>query len=182
MVQRCFRIPIGARVDSEVYPEILVTNRIPFAFFQQTVLRQKWEENMKRNSFLIGASLLLASLASTAAAQGGYGRRMYDPKSEVTVKGSVEEVRQQTGKNGWNGTHLTLNSDAGTFDVHVGPSSYIAQKQFSFAKGDKIEVVGSKVTISGKEALLAREITKDGKTLVLRNAQGIPEWSGGRRP
>lgn len=107
---------------------------------------------------------------------------MYDPKSEVTVKGTVQDVQQQTGKNGWSGTHLTLKADAGTFDVHVGPSSYIAQKQFSFAKGDKIEVVGSKVTISGKEALLAREITKDGKTLVLRNAQGVPEWSGGKRP
>lgn len=134
------------------------------------------------NSFLIGVPVLLALVATTALAQGGYGGRKYDPKSEVTVKGTVEDVQQQTGKNGWSGTHLTLNTDAGTFDVHVGPSSYIAQKQFSFAKGDKIEVVGSKVTISGKEALLAREITKDGKTLVLRNANGVPEWSGGRRP
>jgi hypothetical protein len=32
-----------------------------------------------------------------------------------------------------------------------------------------------------KEALLGREITKDGKTLVLRNAQGIPQWSRGPR-
>ncbi len=133
------------------------------------------------NSFLMGVPVLFALVATTAVAQGG-GGRMYDPKTEVTVKGTVQDVQQQTGKNGGSGTHLTLNTDAGTFDVHVGPSSYIAQKQFSFAKGDKIEVVGSKVTISGKEALLAREITKDRKTLVLRNAQGVPEWSGGRRP
>jgi DNA polymerase III alpha subunit len=134
------------------------------------------------NSFLVGVPVLLTLIATIAVAQGGYGGRKYDPKSEVTVKGTVQDVQQQTGKNGWSGTHLTLNTDAGTFDVHVGPSSYIAQKNFSFAKGDKIEVVGSKVTISDKEALLAREITKDGKTLVLRNAQGVPEWSGGRRP
>jgi DNA polymerase III alpha subunit len=147
------------------------------------VLEPHKEESMKQwNSFLMGVPVLLALVATTAVAQGGYGGRKYDPKSEVTVKGTVQDIQQQTGKSGWSGTHLTLNTEAGTFDVHVGPSSYIAQKQFSFAKGDKIEVVGSKVTISGKEALLAREITKDGKTLVLRNAQGVPEWSGGRRP
>jgi len=134
------------------------------------------------NSRLMGVPVLLALIAMTAVAQGGYGGRIYDPKSEVTVKGTVQDVQQQTGKKGWSGTHLTVNTDAGTFDVRVGPSSYIAQKQFSFAKGDEIEVVGSKVTISGEEALLAREITKDGKTLLLRNAQGVPEWSGGRRP
>lgn len=137
---------------------------------------------MKWNSLFIGLPVLLASIATIAVAQAGYGGRMYDPKTEVTVKGTIQDVQQQTGKQGWSGTHLTLNTDGSVLDVHVGPSSYVAQKQFSFAKGDKIEVVGSKVTISGKEALLAREITKDGKTLVLRNAQGVPEWSGGRRP
>lgn len=134
------------------------------------------------NSLFIGLSVLLALIATIAVAQGGYGGRMYDPKTEVTVKGTVEDVQQHTGKQGWSGTHLTLNTDASVLNVHVGPSSYIAQKQFSFAKGDKIEVVGSKATINGKDALLAREITKDGKTLVLRNAQGVPEWAGGRRP
>jgi len=127
-------------------------------------------------------SLLFVFAATTALAQGGYGGRMYDANKEVTVKGTVRDVHQHTGKRGWNGTHLTLITDSGTFDVHVGPTSYISQEEFSFATGDKIEVVGSQVAISGQEALLARQITKDGKTLVLRNAQGIPEWSGRKRP
>ena len=76
--------------------------------------------------------------------------------------------------------HLILKTDTATFDVHLGPSSYIAQQKFTFAKGDTIEVVGSKVMIADKEALLAREITKDRKTLVLRNAQGVPQWSRGQ--
>ena len=117
-------------------------------------------------------------------AQGsGAGNEMhnYDPKTEVTVKGTIEDVQQQTGKTGWSGTHLILKTDAATVNVHVGPSSYLAKNQFTFAKGDTIEVVGSRVTIAGQETLLAREITKDGKTLVLRNPQGIPKWSGGQR-
>lgn len=136
-------------------------------------------------------SLLLALMAvtfglafpATALAQGqgrGMGMPNYNPQTEVSVKGTVEDVQQQQGRHGWMGTHLLLKTDSGTMDVHVGPSAYITENHFSFAKGDAIEVIGSKVTIQDKEALLARQIVKEGKTLVLRNAQGIPEWSGGR--
>ena len=139
---------------------------------------------MPRSSWSrLALTSFLAVMTMPLLAQGGgpgKGMRNYDPKTEVTVQGTIEDVQQQSGKTGWSGTHLLLKTDAATLDVHVGPSAYISKKQFTFAKGDTIEVVGSKVAISGKEALLAREITKNGKTLVLRNAEGIPEWSGGR--
>jgi len=83
---------------------------------------------------------------------------------------------------GWMGTHLMLKTASETMEVHVGPSAYIAQQHFAFAKGDAVELVGSKVTIGNKPALIAREIKKDGKTLVLRNPQGIPLWSRGGMP
>jgi len=134
-------------------------------------------------SLLMAITLGLAFAATAAVAQGrgaGMGTPNYNPKTEVTVKGTIEDVQQQQGRHGWMGTHLVLKTDSGTLDVHAGPSGYIAENHFSFAKGDVIEVIGSKVTIQDKDALLAREITKDEKTLVLRNAQGIPAWSGSR--
>ena len=67
-----------------------------------------------------------------------------------------------------------LKTDSGSIEVHVGPSDYIAGKGFAFAKGDAIEVVGSKVVMQNKDTLLAREIVRDGKTLELRSAQGVP--------
>jgi hypothetical protein len=57
----------------------------------------------------------------------------------------------------------------------------VTQSGFSFAKGDQIEVLGSRVRVGATDALLAREVQKDGKTLVLRDANGIPKWSRGRR-
>ena len=124
---------------------------------------------------------LFLGLPISALAQGNGGMRHYDPKTETTVKGTITEVQQPAStKAGWTGTHLLLKTDTGDLEVHAGPSSYISQKEFSFTKGDVIGVVGSKVTIAGKEVILAREITKDGKTLVLRNAQGVPEWAGRR--
>jgi DNA/RNA endonuclease YhcR with UshA esterase domain len=124
------------------------------------------------------AAVLFASVPLALAQRG---MRNYDPSTETTVKGAVEEVKQVTGKHGWNGTHLMLKTEAGQLDVHVGPLSYVAGRGFTFAKGDQVEVLGSKVKMGGSEALIAREIKKGDKTLVLRNAQGIPEWSGGRQ-
>ncbi len=126
-------------------------------------------------------AMLVLTLGFVAVAQGQRGMGNYDPKTELKIKGTVEDVQQQAGKNGQMGTHLTLRTDSGELPVHVGPSAYIANQKFSFAKGDEIEVLGSKVSIGGKEAVIAREITTQGKTLVLRNAQGIPEWAGGPR-
>lgn len=140
---------------------------------------------MRRTSWSkLASTFLLTLMTMPLLAQGsgpGTATRQYDAKTEVTVKGTIEDVQQQTGKGGWKGTHLILKTESASVDVHVGPSSYIEQKQFVFAPGDTIKVVGSKVTITGHEAVVAREITKDGKTLVLRNAQGVPKWSGGQK-
>ena len=113
---------------------------------------------------------------------GQRGKRNYNPATEVTVRGTVEDVSQVTRGRSWGGTHLTLKTDQGTLDVHLGPTNFLEAKKFSVAKGDQVEVVGSKVQIQGTDALIAREITKGDQKLTLRDAQGIPVWSrGGRR-
>ena len=105
------------------------------------------------------------------------GQPRYDPATEATVTGIVQEVKQVSGSMGWGGTHLILDTDAGAFDVHVGPSAFLAEKGFSFAKGDRIEVTGSKVKYEAADALIAREVKKGDKVLTLRNAKGFPVWS-----
>ena len=130
-------------------------------------------------------SLLVAAFCMVTQAQMGpaAGKHMtnYDPKSEVTMSGTVDRVTQESGQRDWHGTHLFLKTDTGTIEVHVGPTDYISSQQFSFSTGDVVEVTGSKIKMQEQEALIAREIKKAGKTLVLRNAQGIPNWSKGRR-
>lgn len=143
---------------------------------------------MKRISFpgvlLIAIAISTLSVAS-ALAQRGMGQgagRMYDPATETTVKGTVEEVKQIPGQRGGaSGTHLIVKTDKETLEVHLGPTAFLEKEKFTFAKGDQIEVTGSKVKIGGADALLAREVKKGDKALTLRNAQGIPVWSGGRR-
>ncbi len=132
---------------------------------------------------LFATGCLVLALASTAYGQrrAGYGpgAHNYDPQTEVTISTAVQEVVQSTRKGVCTGTHLIVKTDAGTQEVHLGPTSYLDSQQFSFAKGDEIEVTGSKVVLQGNDVILARQIKKGGKTLVLRNAQGVPNWAGG---
>jgi DNA/RNA endonuclease YhcR with UshA esterase domain len=146
------------------------------------------ERVMKRTK-LWGILLTMMFLAVVATpmglAQGGMGQRRqvpkYNPSTEVTVKGTVGEVKEVTGRRGWAGTHLTLKTENETLDVHLGPASFLAEKKFKLAKGDQIEVTGSKIKYEGADALLAREVKKGNQTLTLRNAQGIPQWSRSSR-
>ncbi len=136
---------------------------------------------MHISRFTVFVIMLFATALALAQAGPGPGRGpIYDPSTEATLKGTIEDIQQHPGRGMGTGTHLLLKTDGGTLDVHVGPSDFIASHGFVFAKGEKVEVTGSKVKLGGSDALLAREIKKDGKVLTLRNAQGIPEWSRAR--
>ena len=128
-------------------------------------------------------TLCVAATLVFAQRQAGQGKGMprYDPSTETTVTGVVQEVKQVSGQGAWGGTHLTLDTGARPLDVHVSPSAFLTKQQITFAKGDRIEVTGSKVKYEDADALIAREIKKGDKVLTLRNAQGIPVWSGRKR-
>jgi len=124
---------------------------------------------------VVGLAIGMASYAQTP--RGPRGAPVYNPATEITVKGTVEAVHQVTGRQGWGGTHLQLKTESETLDVHVGPSWFLSQKKMTFAKGDQIEVTGSKVKFDKADALLAREITKGDQKLTLRDKNGFPVWS-----
>jgi len=142
-------------------------------------------KSLNHTNLVVSLSLLGLLLLPFAYAQQQPGprqrTRMYNPASETTVRGTVEEVKTVAGRHGWNGTHLTLKTEDKTTDVHLGPASFLKEKGFSFTKGDQIEVTGAKAELGGSEAIIAREVKKGNKTLTLRDTQGIPEWPRGRR-
>jgi hypothetical protein len=130
--------------------------------------------------------VLIASCATPVASPQGESQGVYNPNTETTIKGTIEQVRtaylpgggatgQSEGK--FSGPiYLELKGDSGTPAVYLGPSWFLESKGFQFAKGDQIEVTGSK--LEAQNTILAREVKKGDQVLVLRNAQGIPAWSG----
>ena len=103
-------------------------------------------------------NILFAMLTVSMAVSIGYAQRRkgqmhgmprYDTATEVTLRGTITKVETQTGRMGWDGTHLVVSFDAETLTVHVGPSNYLEQQGFSFVTGDPIEVTGSRTKFEG---------------------------------
>lgn len=65
--------------------------------------------------------------------------------------------------------------------MHLGPSWYIENQDLTIAPADKMEAKGSRITFEGKPAIIASEVKKGDDVLMLRDASGVPLWSGWRR-
>ncbi len=102
----------------------------------------------------------------------------YDPATEVKFSGVIEEFKNfECPVSGTMGFHIVLRVGDKPQLVHVAASKFIKDYEITFEKGDRIEVVGSKVTLeSGEPAILAREITRGQSTYAFRDKQGRPLW------
>lgn len=130
---------------------------------------------------LVSVSIVIAGLASAAYAQGGMrrGGGNYNPDTETTLTGTVDSVNNlPSPARGGGGLHLILATPTGAIEVHVGPASFVSSNNVTFTKGDALTVVGSKVTMAGREVVIAREITRGDRVLTLRDTKGFPLWSG----
>lgn len=134
----------------------------------------------------IGAALGVVLVSGLALGQPGGARKgmmgmpRYDKATELTLHGTVAKVEEAMPKNCPNcatGVHLWLDSDGKSYEVHLGPSSFVKAKEWTFEKGDMLELTGSKVSVDDESFILAREVKKGDKTLVLRDENGIPAWS-----
>ena len=138
------------------------------------------------NFALFFVVIMVTGSVALGQEQGSAG--VYNPSTETTVKGTIEQVKTaflpgggasaQAREESSGPTYLNLKTDSGTLAVFVGPSWFLESQGFKFAKGDQIEVTGSK--LPDKDVIVAREVKRGDQILVVRNAQGIPAWSGGR--
>jgi hypothetical protein len=147
---------------------------------------------MKKSIVWLSVAVMVLAASSLAVAapwkgSGGWGmgsqyQRMYNPATIETISGTVESVDQIKPMKSMNyGIHLKVKTEKEIIEVHLGPGWYIERLDTRIEKGDKIEIKGSRVTISGKPVLIAAEVKKGDNTLVLRDASGVPAWAGWKR-
>jgi hypothetical protein len=102
---------------------------------------------------------------------------VYSASNEQTAQGVVQDVQEfYCPISGDVGTHLMVNTDHGTFQVHIAPSRFLRDKKLSFSKGDQIEVLGSRIIYNGHEALIARTVIRGDQTVAFREPNGQPMW------
>lgn len=105
----------------------------------------------------------------------------YDPATVIDVPVVVSDIRTAAGENALDGVQLVVKTDSdATLEVYLGPASFIKEFEIRFAKGDRIQVIGSKVKVAGGWLVLAREVRKNSSTLYLRGRDGAPYWQVAR--
>lgn len=121
----------------------------------------------------------LATVFGPAFAQKSNGAApKYNSATEVTVKGTVLEVRdRECPVSGGMGSHIVLDlGNNHTIEVHLATTKFVKSYELIFNKGDQVEVTGSKVNFEGVDTILAREVKRGDDTFVFRDKEGKPVW------
>jgi hypothetical protein len=100
----------------------------------------------------------------------------YDPKAEVTIEGVVEDFHESQMRGDHPGLHLIVKTETETVEVHACPVRFMKELEFAIEKGDTVKVVGSRPDPDG--IVVAREVTKGQTSLILRDKDGTPVWTG----
>ena len=109
--------------------------------------------------FAILAVPLGATTAPDSRAGRGFGPA-YDAVHETILSGTIQEVvtRHELGSPA--GMHLLVAGPQGTIDTHL-------------RTGTPVRIVGAMLSLHGKEYFLARQLTVDGHTVIIRSPRGI---------
>ncbi len=124
--------------------------------------------------------LFLLASASTVVSQEKKTSQptfKYDSSSQQTVHGPVIDSRDfQCPVSGAIWLHITLKTEAGPIEVHLGPAAFMKQYDIKFRKDDNVTVIGSKIVFEGKPAIVARSVVIGNDTYNFRDSSGKPLW------
>lgn len=128
--------------------------------------------------FAVLAAALAAApaLAQAPAAPPAAKAPEYDPRAEVTIRGVVEDFHESKTRGDHPGLHLIVKTETETVEVHACPVRFMKELEFAIEKGDTITVFGSRP--GGGEVVVAREVQKGQTSLILRDKDGTPVWTG----
>jgi hypothetical protein len=101
----------------------------------------------------------------------------YDRSTELTLDGTVLYVGE--GSLGLYVIMIHRVEPDGPVDqitVQLAPTHFLANGGIAVSTGDRVKVVGCRVNWNGAEMILAREVTKKGRTVALRDRGGVPRW------
>lgn len=131
---------------------------------------------------IVGAVTLVAgaTLAARAPQQRGATQTppVYNVATEVTLSGTIAEVKMIPGPGAQGGMHIMLKTSAEMLEVDLGPEWFLTQQKYSLASGDAVTVTGSRVKVGAADQMVAREVKKGAETMTFRDAKGFPKWSG----
>ncbi len=106
----------------------------------------------------------------------------FNAQKAQTITGKVTSISEYcpSAKDGSKGRAVVITNNAGqTFDVHLGPVSYLDRKEDALVlkEGDTVTILGSTGKFEGKDTIQANEVRRDNRQAYpLRNSQGRARW------
>ena len=119
----------------------------------------------------------VAAILSLAVPALSQAAAKYDPATETTFKGIVEELKIVPPTGGKPIAYLVLK-DSTDPAIFLCPKKFLDDVGVVFKADDPIQITASKIKQNGSDLTLAREVTKmnGGETLTLRFKDGRPAW------
>ena len=133
--------------------------------------------------FFLVAPLLPGLTASSGQTAKAEPEPRYDSATAVDMMTVVADLREVPRGSLLTGSHLIVRPESAretseTIDVYLGPAAYLKDFEVTYAKGDRVQVIGSKVKYGGASIILARQVRRDSTTIYLRDEHGTPYWIG----
>jgi len=120
--------------------------------------------------------LKIAAITFLTTAGFSQAAPKYDPATESTIKGVVQELKFVPPTGAKPVAYLVVKSGPDSVEVFLCPKKFLEEMGVAFKADDAVEVTGSKVKQDGADLTLAREVVKGGDTLTLRFKDGKPAW------
>jgi hypothetical protein len=127
-------------------------------------------------SLNVPLSFTLLLCVTPAFAQKAPPDGQYDRQTETKTKGIVEDVKPVTFGTRKDFTELVIKSGDDQILIYVCPKPFQDEIGVTFAKGDEVDVTGSKVKQETSDVILARVMVKGTDTLMFRDDKGKPVW------
>jgi hypothetical protein len=120
--------------------------------------------------------LKLAAVSFVALSAFSQATPKYNPATETTFKGVVQELKLVPPTGGKPVAYLVMKNGSDSVQVFLCPKKFLDDIGVVFKAGDEIEVTGSSIKEDGADLTLAREVVKGGETLTFRFKDGKPAW------
>jgi hypothetical protein len=121
--------------------------------------------------------MVIAFVLATLPAWGDVPK--YDPGTVTTLSGEVLETGgglfRMLGME--DQEQIVIRTDRETLNVILGPTNYLNSQNYKPEKGQRVEVIGSRVISENKPVILARQVNRGNDFLVLRASDGTPAWT-----
>lgn len=124
-------------------------------------------------TLLLPTSLRQSDAAAQQAPTPASAPAAFAVKREITVLGTVAAYTQTPQAPPF-GARVTLETCAGTVDVHLGDPRFLAANQFAIQPGDSLRIVGEAVAYGTGSQFVAPIVQKGTRALMVRSRRGFP--------